>query len=226
MSYILDALKRADAERERGAVPGLHSQRSTPTPTPAPRRNPRPHWLALGLCAILLLGALWWWLKPTPSTAPTQGPTLVPTPPQPTQQADVAVQPPASTPPPVVVAPAPPLLRPLPPKLDTPTAVETPTSQIAAARNTASATARGQSAESSDANVRRFAELTPDQRAQLPQLNVNGASYSANPAHRMLIINGAVVQEGGEVAPGLVLERIGLNQAVLRQGGLRFSIVY
>ena len=26
MSYILDALRRADAERERGAVPGLHAQ--------------------------------------------------------------------------------------------------------------------------------------------------------------------------------------------------------
>ena len=30
MSYILDALKRADAERERGAVPGLHSQTAAP----------------------------------------------------------------------------------------------------------------------------------------------------------------------------------------------------
>ena len=26
MSYILDALRRADAERERGNVPGLHAQ--------------------------------------------------------------------------------------------------------------------------------------------------------------------------------------------------------
>src|SRR5262245_25453192 len=26
MSYILDALRRADAERERGAVPGIHAQ--------------------------------------------------------------------------------------------------------------------------------------------------------------------------------------------------------
>ena len=26
MSYILDALKKADAERERGHVPGLHTQ--------------------------------------------------------------------------------------------------------------------------------------------------------------------------------------------------------
>ena len=68
--------------------------------------------------------------------------------------------------------------------------------------------------------------ISPEQRAQLPQLNVNGASYSANPAHRMLIVNGAVVHEGQELAPGLILERIGLHQAVIRQGSLRLSISY
>ena len=42
MSYILDALKRAEAERERGAVPGLHSQplvRSTAAPAGGVRRT-------------------------------------------------------------------------------------------------------------------------------------------------------------------------------------------
>ena len=77
-----------------------------------------------------------------------------------------------------------------------------------------------------DAGVRRFADLSPEQRAQLPQLSVNGASYSANPAHRMLIVNGAVVHEGQDIAPGLTLERIGLHQAVIRQGSLRFSVAY
>jgi general secretion pathway protein B len=32
MSYILDALKKADAERERGTIPGLHSQPLAPAP--------------------------------------------------------------------------------------------------------------------------------------------------------------------------------------------------
>ncbi len=31
MSYILDALRRAEAERERGAVPSLQSQQHTVT---------------------------------------------------------------------------------------------------------------------------------------------------------------------------------------------------
>ena len=74
--------------------------------------------------------------------------------------------------------------------------------------------------------VRRLADLPADQRAQLPRLAVSGASYSQNPAHRMLIVNGAVVQEGQEIAPGLTLERIGPNEAVLNHRGLRFSIAY
>ena len=41
MSYILDALRKADAERERGNVPGIHAQPtiggSAPTATPGTR---------------------------------------------------------------------------------------------------------------------------------------------------------------------------------------------
>ena len=55
MSYILDALRRADSERERGAVPGIHA-----LPLPAPsadefvRRTPWP-WLVAALLLVLLL---------------------------------------------------------------------------------------------------------------------------------------------------------------------------
>lgn len=75
-------------------------------------------------------------------------------------------------------------------------------------------------------DVHSFADLSAEQRAQLPQLNISGASYSENPAHRLLIVNGQIAQEGQEVAPGLVLEQIGLNEAVLSQRGLRFRIGY
>jgi general secretion pathway protein B len=57
-------------------------------------------------------------------------------------------------------------------------------------------------------------------------LNVSGATYSDNPAHRMLIINGKVVAEGQEVEPGLVLEVITPRSAVLNRGGSRFNINY
>lgn len=234
MSYILDALKRADADRERGVVPGLHSQPSTPAPAATPTHAPSlwPRWAVLGLCALLLLAAVLWWFTRTAPPAPAQVQVAAPqaAPPPPQRPAPTAS--PMDTPPPAtaVPVPAPPLLRPDPPVAT----IATAPAVTAPARATDSATvgraqpkpAQPQDAEASDAGVRRFADLSPEQRAQLPQLNVNGASYSANPAHRMLIVNGAVLHEGQDVAPGLTLERIGLHQAVIRQGGLRFSIAY
>ena len=64
MSYILDALRRADSERDRGAVPGVHV-RQLPLAggdgdTPAARL---PGWLwPLSAALLLLIGALAWML--------------------------------------------------------------------------------------------------------------------------------------------------------------------
>lgn len=59
MSYILDALRKADSERERGAVPGLHAQ-ALPAAADEMPRSPRGVWLKVGLLAliVLLLAAL------------------------------------------------------------------------------------------------------------------------------------------------------------------------
>jgi general secretion pathway protein B len=135
---------------------------------------------------------------------------------------------PVTPPPPEIVlpSPAPPILRPEPAVTTPPTAPSTPARTTATSSRPEAAPSQAAGAETRDAAVRRFADLSPEQRAQLPALSVSGASYSANPAHRMLIVNGAVAYEGQEVAPGLTLERIGLHQAVIRQGSLRFSIAY
>ena len=64
MSYILDALRRADAERQRGGVPGLHAQPAAPAPAGADRA-PRLGAVALAGAAVGLLlagGAAVWWL--------------------------------------------------------------------------------------------------------------------------------------------------------------------
>jgi general secretion pathway protein B len=71
-----------------------------------------------------------------------------------------------------------------------------------------------------------FAELSPEARARLPAVNVSGSTYSKDPALRMLIVNGKVVQEGGEIGPGLTLETIEQRSAVLNHQGLRYRIGY
>lgn len=234
MSYILDALKRADAERERGAVPGLHSQTAAPAtaakPAPSNRRWPLP--TAIGLGVLLLLAtALRWFNQPAaPAAALVPAPTAVLTAPASAPASPVIA--PAATAamaPPTAAAghaPVAPILRPEPPAATVAPAQDTTAGATTTVGSGRPAVPKAQAAEASDAGVRRFADLSPEQRAQLPQLNVNGASYSANPAHRMLIVNGAVVHEGQELAPGLILERIGLHQAVIRQGSLRLSISY
>ena len=74
MSYILDALKRADAERERGAVPSLHARQTTASATlPVPGRHRRAWLLTSGglLVAMFAAAGLWRWLAPVSATGPT-----------------------------------------------------------------------------------------------------------------------------------------------------------
>lgn len=119
MSYVLEALRRAEAERHRGRVPGLDAQ---PLPDPqaglAAAGRPRTRWLlpaAGGLVSVLALLA--WWLWPGAAAPPASRP--VPAAPR------SAV--PAVPAPPLAVAPRPPVLRapaPRPPASAPPAAAE------------------------------------------------------------------------------------------------------
>ncbi|UCG99661.1 MAG: hypothetical protein JSW31_04120, partial [Burkholderiales bacterium] len=64
MSLILDALRRADAERERerGAVPGLHAQQVPGFPPAASRHEAArlwPRWAAIAGAGLLAAAAAW-----------------------------------------------------------------------------------------------------------------------------------------------------------------------
>ena len=84
MSYILDALRRADAERSRGVVPGLHAQ-SLPADTEPAARNYAPLLWAAGAAGVLLAAGvavlLWapWRATPAPDVRVTLAPAPAPT---------------------------------------------------------------------------------------------------------------------------------------------------
>lgn len=246
MSYILDALKRADTERERerGRVPGLHSQnlpggnlhRGRQRQPPVKRH--RALWLGALLSAAVL--ALVWWrmnaeAPPTPlatQSAPSSPMASAPEPSMPLPE-------PADAPATVARAPELPILAPAPPPPLSPTPQQPARTErkpapaaiapaMAPAPNPAGAApaASDLAAAPASSPVRRFAELPADFRAQLPQVNINGSTYSSNPAQRTLIANGKMVQEGDEIAPGLQLETIGQRSAVLNYRGTRYSIGY
>lgn len=216
MSYILDALRRADAERERGAVPDLHARPMTAAvgdgePLPASGRWPA---IAMGLALLLLLvlGWQWWGSEPAPP---------------PSAAAPVVLAPPAA-PPPVAQASAMPraaesVSLPLPP--EQPLRLPAP-APVAKAPTEAARPAAAASAAAPAERLYALHELPEAIRQTLPRLVIGGSVYSSNPAARVLIINGQVFQQGGQPAPELVLEQIGLKSAVMRYKGYRYEIGY
>jgi len=202
MSYILDALRKADAERERGAVPGLHTQ-----PVPAAsaadmsRRGVAPAVWVIGGALLLGAGVIAWTFTGTHATRPIDaaapGPVAEPAPA------------PASLPP-VALAPAPASVLSMAPK-------PAPIEPVALA-----------AAKASDADARLYAvnELPDTIRHSLPNLAVGGSIYSDTPASRFLIINGRIFHEGDKIANDLSLEQIKLKAAVLRFKGYRVGITF
>lgn len=125
MSYILEALRRADAERERGAVPHLHTQPAATHGSDESERDLRRvlPWIAAALLLALGLGAaaaLWLAQRsagPSDGRAASQqvaaapAPTTAPSPPAPAA-ATPGAAPPPSSPPPLAAAAAPPATTP------------------------------------------------------------------------------------------------------------------
>lgn len=236
MSLILDALKRADAERSRGSVPGLHAQPLAGAPSPAARSRPA-GWLALAAIVVAaLLAALAWLLlarREPPAPAPTPvAQAAAPVPPAPALAPPPLVQvPPVAAPAPAPVPAAVPA--PLPAAASPPGALPAAAAPTAAPATAAASAARAKGASPSasgasagDERVPALSELPEDVRRQLPALTISGSIYSSQPAQRMLTIGSQVFQEGDRPAPDLVLERIGQKSAVFNFRGQRYSVAF
>ena len=217
MSYILDALRRSQAERERGQVPGLNAQPLQSVPAPAPVRRGAGLWLGAALAVALLVAAgvvARMRLAPPPAAPPPAVPlaTAVPPPPAAAPATVLQVPPAAASPPP------------LPLVVSAPVPAEPPRTAPSSAPSSvpASAPAPVPAAPRQLA----FNQLTPEQRRELPVLAIGGAIWSENPASRFVIVNGQVLREGDTVAPGVVLERIAPKAALLRWRDLRIELPF
>lgn len=248
MSYILDALKKADTERERSAVPGLHAQADAGFGL-SDRSGGLP-WRVIALAAIVLLAALLAWLwfggsdtlspvspipAPLAEAVPTPRPAPAPATP-PTAAAPVAPAPttvPSSVGQAAPVAPpqpaaAPPMAKPAPPPVPAAAEATRPPPTLAAKPpSTATAAAPKAAAAASAAAEPRLPtrnELPAELRAALPPLSISGAVYAPQASGRMLFVNGLVLREGDAVADGLTVERIGASSSVLAFRGQRFEL--
>lgn len=227
MSYILDALRRADAERERGGVPGLHTQAMPDVgddERPARRTGLRPwHWVVIGLAGGLAAAVAWQWSGGSGETAP---PPPLPPPPiaratEPEPAPPPAEPRPAASPPPLAAAPAaaPAVAPAIAPMRATPAAASPSASVVAAAPASAPMPT---SAEPQ--RIASLAALPADLRAGLPPLSFGGSIYSNTPANRLLIVNGQLMHEGESLGPGVTLEQIKPKAAVISIRGQRFEV--
>ena len=220
MSYILDALRKADAERDRGNVPGIHAQPSFGGAAPAGTQPAtRPWlWLAAGALAALLAGALAWYVM-SPSRGAAEAPRPTP----------IAVAPsPAPAPAPApIVAPVPVAA---PVEAAKPKSEPAPTARkpkpAAPAASAGAGPAAGTQPAASGEKVYALSELPDDIRRQLPTINVGGSMYATKPADRILIVNGQVLHEGDRIAPDLVLQQIRVKGALLNFKGYPYTIAF
>jgi general secretion pathway protein B len=216
MSYILEALKKAQAERQLGSAPTIHAPQAA---APAPERSPvsrRPLFVGLGAGALVVVvaGALVLGRQgPAPAPAAHAPVAARPAPPAPAAEMLVVRAPPAPAPAPVPVheherapAPAPAPAQPRP----APVAV-----------------AAAPVAKPAPEDSLPFLQQLPDaQQRDIPRVSFGGYMYSANAADRLLIVDKALRHEGEEVAPGLVLEKLLPRAAVMNFRGTRYRVAY
>lgn len=253
MSYILDALRRSDAEREReqAQVPGLFAQQPAGTSlrTAEPASRGLPGWLliAAGVAFGVAVPAVWFGLlqpeKAVPvaaippanragvTSAPSQAPSATPLPapnsidgsPQPASAPQREV---ASMTVPAAPKTQPPRTAPsnsAPARAPETPIARTPVAPIATPK---AASAPASVAASTTQRVPKLSELPENVRREIPGLAFGGAVYSETPSARFVILNGLIYREQDRVSPDLVVEQIKLKSTVLRWREQRFEIAF
>lgn len=216
MSFILEALRKSEQERQRQAGPGFAELR------PAMVRPGFPVWaVALGaLLGINLLVLLIVMMRredaripvslpataASPAPAPSTGPATYPAPP--------------STP----ALPAP-----------VPARTEMPTDELYASGTPEDETVEEAEPElqpppradpndaESDARLPSINDVTL-QGANLPEMHLDIHVYAAQPAERFVFLNNRKYREGDETPEGIRIERITRDGVVLNHRGVRFLL--
>jgi general secretion pathway protein B len=239
MSYILEALRKADAERERGSVPDLHAQLLPPGAAELQAEPPRASllpWLVVGVLLAIVAGGAWFVLGRDESVAVVAAPPARPVAAGavtvPSASAAVAaasaasaapMPEPAAAPPPKPAAKTATARRPPP----APAASGiTPRADPAPKAAPAKAAAPAPKAEVPIARVPALGELPGELRQQVPPLVIGGSVYSPQASARMVIVNGQVFQEGSLLTPELKLEQVRQKAAVFSIRGQLFEVPF
>lgn len=243
MSYILEALKKAQAERQLGNAPTIHA----PAPSyAAPRigQGAQRRYLALGVGVVVVAAAVALLWPRFAGEAPVRlaavtPPAAVPATAPATVPATAPVAPPA---PPAVVIPAPaPVVQPAPAPAPAPVAEARPvrvkpapapvvpaasSSPQPSQREAATAPATVVQQPVGDDQLRTLQQLPDTLQREIPKVAFGGYIYSPTPGESLLLVDKMLRREGEEVAPGLVLERLTPKAAVMNYRGTRYRAAY
>jgi general secretion pathway protein B len=232
MSFILDALKKSENERQRGDAPALHEMKMAP-----PRQGVATWLIVLAgllainivvLCVVLLRGTH----GATPAVDAGNTPATVPAAVPGAGPAAVAAPAPAPT----VITPSPAPVNPPAMAQEPPVAAQAPatTDDDAPAVEPPRGATGGPPQSNSQSGVQatggNSGELPTYQQAatapgaNLPELALNLHSYSANPADRFVFLNMIKLREGQATPQGVRVETITPDGAVLSWQGSKFLL--
>ena len=232
MSYILEALKKSDQQRQRGAAPTLQGAQVT---VAAPKR---PLFIYYGLLAAVLLGAgiMIGWLRPwQPEQPPPETePIAAKSPISISQQAAPA---PLTAPPETLSKtaqefPAPNLTRagqPVPVvgamKPNNPALVSsgTPSAPAPIPDKTMPEKPASLVGVAQEQKAIPMDELPLQIRQEIPAMTVQLHAYSSKPSERLVYINSIRLLEGGSLTLGLRLEQITPDGMIFSYKGYRFK---
>jgi general secretion pathway protein B len=231
VSFILDALRKSEHERQRSTVPGLSH---VPLATP---RHALPGWaiVVMGILAgtVLALGGAWWQSQRSLPAPPAGPPPLAATATLPTPAVSAATTTAAAAPPPVAagVVAAAPIPQATPPSAPAAATLQSPAPALAAAveqkrESLASAATAGLASPRvtpSGPTLPSAAALNA-QGIGVPPLTLELHAYSNSPSERFVFINGRKYREGERLAEGPEVVAIEPDGVVLSQQGQRFML--
>lgn len=239
MSFILDALKKSESDRQRQGGPALFEVKV------APPRHALPSWaVAIAVLFVANLGVVAWLLvrhaaapaearariASVPPAAPVPAPAAAPAAAPASAPAVVAMNAPAAAAPPAVTPPA-----------HSVVSARAPAEEPAEAPGAASAAeptanpddfapaaeprsgSLGRVKRGTDAGVPLYQQLAAAPGTQLPQLRLDLHAYAERPEDRWVLINMHKLREG-ESLEGVRVERITPDGAVLSYHGSQFLL--
>lgn len=241
MSYILEALKKSQQERQIGHVPDISQIQDAPLTRPAPRW---PRWLLAALLVnVVMLVALAWrtWetrrvavvsepavavapSAPSPTVNPVPAPRIE-TPVETTGAPTVAAPPPeAASPepaaPPVTEAAPPPMTQ---PAIQVPATVQEPEAELLPPIESAPPIAEAVP-ELQPELPPRWQDLPLEERTGLPAPRIDVHVFDREPERRFVLIDLRKYQVGDTLSEGATLDAIIADGIVLSYGGRKYRV--